>query len=135
RAASPTSADPLGVNPICTRSPVCPLHTVSLASVIGAGKPVAAMFATPARCQSQYCGPVLDEMLRVMPSYEGRITFVHTEIYQSLTGTALVPTLAAWRITTEPWLIGIDGAGTVKARLDGAFGGNEIKRLLDALLA
>jgi len=40
RAASPTVTDTLGVSPICTRQPACPLHTVSLASVIGAGKPV-----------------------------------------------------------------------------------------------
>ena len=50
RAASPTEADSLGVKPICTRKPPCPLHTVSLADVIGAGTPVAAMFATPALC-------------------------------------------------------------------------------------
>jgi hypothetical protein len=63
---------------------------VSLASLIGAGKPVAALFATPARCSSQYCGPVLDEMLHIMAPYQDRITFVHTEIYQAVTGTALV---------------------------------------------
>jgi hypothetical protein len=134
RAPSPTVADPLGVHPICTRQPMCPLHTQSLATVIGAGKPVAALFATPARCQSQYCGPVLDELLRVMPDYQDRITFVHTEIYQAPTGTALVPTLAAWQLESEPWLFGVDGAGTIRARLDGAFGGNEMRALLDALV-
>ena len=42
------------------------LALVSLAEVIGAGTPVAAMFATPALCASQYCGPVLDELLDVL---------------------------------------------------------------------
>jgi hypothetical protein len=134
RAASPTLADTLGVKPICTRQPACPLHTQSLATVIGAGKPVAALFATPARCQSQYCGPVLDELLRVMGDYEDRVTFVHTEIYQAKTGTALVPTLAAWGIETEPWLFGVDGSGTIKSRIDGAFGTIEMRALLDALV-
>jgi hypothetical protein len=134
RAASPTPTDPLGVKPICTRQPSCPLHTQSLATVIGAGKPVAALFATPARCQSQYCGPVLDELLTVMKPYQDRVTFVHTEIYRSATGTELVPTLAAWGIETEPWLFGVDGAGTIQSRIDGAFGGNEMRALLDALV-
>ncbi|MEX2100593.1 MAG: hypothetical protein WEB19_04185 [Acidimicrobiia bacterium] len=135
RAASPTTTDTLGVSPICTRRPACPLHTVSLSSVIGAGKPVAALFATPARCSSQYCGPVLDEMLKIMDPYKDRVTFVHTEIYQSLTGTALVPTVSAWGLETEPWLFGIDAAGTIRARLDGAFGGTEMKKLLDGLVS
>jgi putative SOS response-associated peptidase YedK len=78
------------------------LHDVSLADVIGTGRPVAALFATPALCQSQYCGPVLDEMLKIMDPFKDRITFVHTEIYQSLTGTALVPTVSAWGLKSEP---------------------------------
>jgi len=135
RAASPTLTDPLGVNPICTRQPACPLHTVSLASVIGAGKPVAALFATPARCASQYCGPVLDELLNIMDPYKDRITFVHIEIYQALTGTAHVPTVDAWRLASEPWLFGIDATGTIKSRLDGAFGGTEMEVLLDGLVS
>jgi hypothetical protein len=135
RAPSPTVTDTLGVSPICTRQPMCPLHTVSLAPLIGAGKPVAALFATPARCQSQYCGPVLDEMLHIMAPYQDRITFVHIEIYQAITGTALVPTVDAWHLASEPWLFGIDAAGTIKARLDGAFGGTEMKTLLDQLVS
>ena len=83
RAASPTTADTLGVDPICTRDPACPLHTQSLSTVIGAGKPVAALFATPARCQSKYCAPVLDEFLDVIKGYGDRIVPVHTEIYQA----------------------------------------------------
>ena len=51
-------------DPLCTQDPQCPLHSVSLDQVLGSGKPVAVMFATPARCQTQYCGPVLDRAPR-----------------------------------------------------------------------
>ncbi len=135
RAASPTNADPLGVSPLCTRSKECGLHSVSLANVIGSGKPVVAMFATPARCASQYCGPVLDEMLRVMGPYGSRVTFVHVEIYKAASGAQLVPTVDAWKLPSEPWLFAIDGAGTVVARADGAMGGGEIKGLIDRVAA
>jgi hypothetical protein len=134
RAASPTTTDPLGVDPICTRDPACSLHTQSLSSVIGAGKPVAALFATPARCQSEYCAPVLDEFLKVTKNYGNAIVPVHIEIYKAATGTELVPTLDAWHLESEPWLFGIDAAGTVQSRIDGAFGGTEMKALLDALV-
>jgi hypothetical protein len=132
-APSPTKADRLGVKPICTRVPQCPLHTVSLSEVIGAGTPAAVMFATPALCQSQYCGPVLDELLAVRSDYGERITFVHVEIYRSNRGADLAPTVEAWGIDSEPWLYTVDAAGTIVGRLDGAFGRKEIVQQLDAL--
>jgi hypothetical protein len=134
-AASPTVANPLGVDPICTRNPPCPLHDVSLDTVIGAGKPVAVMLATPARCQSQYCGPVLDDLLTLTDQFRDRVTFVHVEIYRSLTGTDLVPTVEAWGIQTEPWLFGVDATGNIVARLDGAFGHDEQQQLLQRLVS
>jgi hypothetical protein len=135
RNPSPTPTDTLGVDPICTRDPECPLHTQSLSTVIGAGKPVAALFATPARCQSQYCAPVLDEFLDTIKAYGDKIVPVHIEIYKKATGTALVPTVEAWHLPSEPWLFGISGDGIVQSRIDGAFGGTEMKALLDALVA
>jgi hypothetical protein len=134
RDPSPTTTDTLGVDPICTRDPACPLHTQSLSTVIGAGTPVAALFATPARCQSAYCAPVLDEFLDVIKGYGDQIVPVHIEIYQKSTGTALVPTVEAWRLPSEPWLFGVSGGGIVQSRIDGAFGGTEMKALLDALV-
>ena len=134
RAASPTKADTLGVKPICTRKPPCPLHTVSLSEVIGTGRPVAVLFATPALCQSQYCGPVLDELLKIKGPYEDRVTFVHVDIYTSSTGADLSPTVEAWGLESEPWLFTIDGAGTIVGRLDGAFGGDEMRVELDLLV-
>jgi hypothetical protein len=133
RAASPTRADTLGVKPICTRRPPCPLHEVSLADVIGTGKPVAVMFATPALCQSMYCGPVLDELLDVRGPFEDAVTFVHVEIYKSNQGADLAPTVEAWGLPSEPWFFTIDGAGTIVSRLDGAFGGDEVRAALEAL--
>lgn len=133
RAASPTQADTLGVKPICTRVPRCPLHDVSLTDVIGAGAPVAVMFATPALCQSQYCGPVLDELLDLRGAYAGAVRFVHVEIYRSNRGAELAPTVEAWGLPSEPWLYTIDATGTIVGRIDGAFGRDEIRAQLDAL--
>jgi hypothetical protein len=135
RAASPTRADTLGVKPICTRKPQCPLHDVSLAAVIGAGTPIAVMFATPALCQSQYCGPVLDELLDIRAPFADTVTFVHVEIYKSNRGADVAPTVAAWGLPSEPWFYTIDPTGTIVGRLDGAFGGDEMRSQLEALTA
>ncbi len=134
-AASPTTSDPMGVKPLCTRDPQCPLHQKSLADLVGKGRPVAVMFATPALCQTQYCGPVLDTLLPFASEYGDRIDFVHVEIYKDGTATNLVPTVETWNLASEPWLFGIDATGKVTARLDSAFASDEIKGLLDGLVA
>ena len=134
-APSPTPTATLGVDPICTRSPKCPLHDVSLSDVIGK-QPVAVMFATPALCQSQYCGPVLDELLDVMAPYQQKgVAMVHVEIYASTRGATLAPTVEAWGIETEPWLYTVDASGVIRERLDGAFATNEVTGALDRLVA
>jgi hypothetical protein len=134
RAASPTVAAPLDVTPICTRHPRCPLHDRSLDTLIGAGRPVVLMFATPARCQSQYCGPVLDDLLSFKDRYADRVDFVHVEIYQNNRTSDTIPTVQAWGLPGEPWVFGVDGAGNVVATLDGAFGTDEQERLVQKLL-
>ena len=134
RAPSPTKQNPLGVDPICTRQPPCPLHAVSLSDVIGTGRPVAVLFATPALCQTRYCGPVLDELLSVRKTFEDRVTFVHVEIYRSNRGVDLAPTVTAWNIQYEPWFFTVDGTGAIRGRLDSAFGRDEITPLLQSLV-
>ncbi len=135
-AASPTPTDTLGVDPICTRKPRCSLHDVSLSQVIGNGRPAAVMFATPALCRSQYCGPVLDQMLGVMAPYAQQgVQFAHVEIYASNRGATLSPTVEAWGLPSEPWLFTVDGAGIIKERLDGAMATNEVTAALDRLVA
>lgn len=131
-APSPTVTDALDVDPICTRRPHCELHHESLSDLVGSGTPLAVLFATPARCQSEYCGPVLDTMLGIRDRYPDT-KFVHVEIYRSNRTTDLVPTVDAWALATEPWLFTVDGAGTIVGRLDGAFGKQEMVQLLDAL--
>lgn len=135
RAPSPTTTNTLGVDPICTRVPACPLHTVSLETVIGQGKPVAVMFGTPLRCESRYCGPVLDALLPLVPRYQDKITFVHVEIYMSASSQDLIPTVEAWKLESEPWLFCVDASGNVAERIDGAFGQDEMKTMLDRLAA
>ena len=124
---SPTPANALGVDPICTRNPVCPLHDRSLDTLVAKGRPVAVLFATPARCTSQYCGPVLDSLLPLVETYQDRVDVVHVDIFKNLQTDETSPTVTAWGLPSEPWLFGIDAAGVITARLDGAFGQDEMR--------
>lgn len=130
---SPTPTRTLGMNPICTRTPPCPLHTKSLDTLIGKGRPVAVLFATPARCQSQYCGPVLDALLPLVSEYQSRIDFVHCDIYLNNRTDQVEPTVAAWGLPSEPWLFTVNPHGAITERLDGAMGQAEMRAALNNL--
>jgi hypothetical protein len=132
---TPTKAQPLGVDPLCTLEKPCPFHTQSLDTLAGKGRPVALLFATPARCASQYCGPVLETLLSVSSDYRDRIHFVHVEIFKNRSTQDHVDAVTAWNLPSDPWLFTIDGGGTVRDRLDGAFDGTEIRAVLDRLVA
>lgn len=140
--ATPTIAAPLGTNPLCTRTDAnnkpapCSFHQTSLDQVAGKGKPVVVMFATPARCQSRYCGPVLDQLIAAAPKYAGRITPIHVEIYKDLRSNDLVTATDAWLgASGEPWIFAMDGTGKITGRLSGAFATDEIRALLDKTVA
>ena len=124
---------PLGVDPICTREPQCDLHTESLDTLIGKGKPVAVLFATPARCTTQYCGPVLDSLLPLVGDYADQVKIVHVDIFKDLRSNETSPTVTAWNLPSEPWFFGVDADGTITDRLDGAFGQDEMRAVLDGL--
>ncbi len=130
-SASPTTTATMGVDPICTRSPACGLHTVSLADVIGK-QPVVVSFSTPARCTSQLCGPTLDLLLEQVPAHQGSVAFVHVEIYQNNATTDVIQTVRDWNLPSEPWLFAIGKDGKVVARLDSAFDRPEVAALVQA---
>jgi hypothetical protein len=133
-AASPTVADPMGVDPLCTRDPACDFHQDNLADVIGAGKPVVVLFATPALCQTRFCGPVLDLMIETETDFADAVIPVHVEIYKGAAiDEPVVPTVEAWGLPSEPWMFAIDGDGNIKARLDGAFDRAEIRSLFESV--
>lgn len=132
---TPTVADPGGVDPICTRDPMCPLHEVSLDAALAEKRPVALLFATPARCQSRLCGPVLDNLLAHHEAFAGRVRFVHVEIYASRTGNTLTPPMKAYGLTQEPFLFMAGADGVIRERLDNAFDRTEAGQALERLVA
>ena len=107
------------------------MHDLTIADAIATGKPLVVVFATPGFCATQTCAPMVDEMSALKRSLGGAVNFVHVEIYASNEGTALVPTVEAWGLDSEPWLFTVGADGTVQERLDGAFATDEIRGLLD----
>ena len=132
RTATPTAAKPLGVKPVCTAQPACPFHQVSLDAAMDAHMPVALLFATPALCQSRFCGPVLDNLVAAHQPYADRVAFIHCEIYTDLTAQKGLAAVDAYGLQHEPMLLLADGQGQIKVRIDNLFDRAEARSALQA---
>ena len=116
---TPTVADPMGVEPICTGSPPCPWHDVSLDAALKEKRPVVLYVGTPARCETRTCGPVLDILESQRAAFESKLRFVHLEVYKTLTGQDTIPAIAELKIESEPWIFMIGADGVLRERFAG----------------
>ena len=132
---TPTPGDKRGVDPICTATPQCPLHDVSLDAALAEKKPVAVLFVTPAFCETNTCGPVLQIMLDEMKAYEDRVRFVHVEIYTDRTAKTTAPGVGAYKLPSEPFLFLAGADGLVRERVGGPFDRAEFRSAMEKLVA
>ena len=138
---TPTTADHRGVNPICTRSPMCPLHAVNLRDALANHKPVALLMATPAYCQTAICGPVLDVLISQQREFGDRVQMIHAEVYadgkqaaDNISQATLAPALQAYHLPFEPSLFLSKPNGTIATRIDTTFDEVELRAALHWLL-
>jgi hypothetical protein len=141
---TPTSNDPRGVDPICTRSPICPFHELTLTEAIAGDRPTVLMVTTPAFCaQVDICGPSLELLIEEIDRLQPDIDVVHAEVYANPTPEALgdlAPVMSA--LTTdgsplwyEPLTFTIDAGGTVVQRLDFAWDRTDLGEAIERLAA
>jgi hypothetical protein len=136
---SPTTDDHRGVDPICTRTPVCSMHELTIADALAAGKPAVIVFGTPQFCTSRTCGPVVDYVERAKKKFGNEASFIHVEVWKNAkdavnTQGGEAPTFTEWKLDTEPWIFFVDEKGIVRDRWIGAVGPDEVKTGVDALL-
>lgn len=132
-AATPTTAEDLGVAEVCTREPDCGMHEVSLEDALAAGRPVALLFSTPAFCQLAICGPAVDALEELRTSEDwGEVAFIHVEIFSD-EGQTPTEAVQTWGLQSEPWFFAIDADGQVSDRMDGPMIPGELRRALETL--
>jgi hypothetical protein len=131
RVHTPTAADVGGdLRKIDTRIPPDQMHSEDLAEVLGR-RPVVLLFATPQFCQSRVCGPVVDEAEQVHQTHGDGVAFIHMEIYKDNNPSlGARPQVKAFRLESEPWLFVIDRHGTIRTRIEGAWGISELERAI-----
>jgi hypothetical protein len=115
------------------------MYESSVASAVTSGAPTVIVFATPAFCASQACGPLLDQVKALRPAYPG-VEFIHVEIYEDLQVDSpdeltAVPATSEWGLPSEPWVFVVDGSGVVTSAFEGAASDAELTAAIDAVSA
>ena len=139
---TPTTASPEGISPLCTRyEEPCSFHEHNVADVVGAGRPLALLVATPALCTTAYCGPVLETLIDVAEDHHA-IDFVHLEVYANadeVDGSyddprlELAAPVTELGLTFEPSLFLVSSDGTLMERIDNIYDAAELDQALGAL--
>lgn len=137
---TPTFTDARGVDPICTRSPMCELHDRTLAEAISRRAPIALLIGTPQFCQTGVCGPVLDLLLEQRAEFP-TVQFLHAEVYEQPNGggdpasRGLTPAVSAFGLSFEPSLFVSHPNSLIATRLDNIFDRGEIRSALQSVVA
>jgi hypothetical protein len=105
------------------------LLRVSVAQALAAKRPFVVTFSTPLFCQTRTCGPVVQVVQSVAKRWQPRgVDFIHIEIYKGndpAKGTNRW--VNEWGLQSEPYTFVVDGAGVIRAKLEGAFSAAELE--------
>jgi hypothetical protein len=114
-------------------------YKTSFASAIKNGKPTVLMLATPAFCQTRFCGPVYDIVSRLQQKQGDVFNWVHVEVYTGLpnpasNGWQVAPMMRAFGLKTEPWVYLVDAKGIIVFRVEGFVSEEELELKLKMLI-
>ncbi len=152
------------IREIDTSDPPDPaMHEMTIAAAVQSGRPTVIVFATPAFCVSQLCGPTKGLVDDLYARYKAQANFIHVEPYfleEARAGTALCPipimnvdyaanpeagcpvippeelppSEQSWNLSTEPWVFIVDADGKITAKFEAVVGGPELEDALAPLL-
>jgi hypothetical protein len=132
--ATPTAADPMGLEELCTRTPPCGMHELSLDEALTTGSPVVLTVSTPKYCATAVCGPVVDVVLEAKESRASDdILFIHAEVFTDAGNTPTDYVTEDLALPTEPWTWVIGADGVVVDRFDGPVVAPLLEQALDRL--
>ncbi len=108
-----------------TQLPHPELHRTEIARAIAQHQPLVVVVATPAFCQSLFCGPLVDTVASLM-STAADVETVILEVFPNGYDKPVSEYAAQWIAAggvpggdgNEPWVFTVDASGTVTARWD-----------------
>ncbi len=125
---------------IDTSNPANPeMHNLTIADAVSSGRATVIVFATPAFCMSQTCGPVKETVDQLYAKYKGQANFIHVEPYDVVKardgkGLDPVPAMQEWGLETEPWVFVVERHGGVAAKFEGVVSFDELEAALKPVI-
>jgi len=121
------------------QEPLPGLHETSLDAALDNDRPTLLLFATPAFCETRFCGPAYEMIGELQQDYADKINFVYVEVFAGLpdpavTGWQATAGAQAFGIQSEPWVYLLAEDGTIVYRLEGLFTAAEIEQQLQKRL-
>lgn len=114
-------------------------YLTSLDESLSSGRPTLLLFATPAFCQTRFCGPSYEIFNELYGNYNDEINFIHVEVFSGLPNPeinnyAVTPAMEKFGLLSEPWVFLIDKNGIVLYRVEGLFTLDELKKNINTFL-
>jgi hypothetical protein len=116
------------------------LYELTVAQALDANEPFVVVFATPAFCQTRFCGPVLDNVKAVLPEFADSVNFIHIEPFDLTDEGEIVadeqgafvpaPPTTEWNLQSEPWVFIVDADGRIAMRFEGAASAEELRQAI-----
>jgi hypothetical protein len=135
-----TKKDVANIAEIDSGVPPNDMHDIKIKDAIAAGRPLVIVFATPAYCQTAFCGPVTEEMDLLHDKYRDRVDFVHIEIWRDHDKGIINPTALEWLSQPngdiqEPAVYVVGKDGVIVDHFEGPIAGNIVEPVVQAVAA
>ena len=125
-------------------TPLARFYEDSAAELIAANRPFMIVFASPAFCVSQACGPTL-KVVKAAAAQHPSVSIIHVEPYvMAWDGQRPLPVMKgghlqpnpiteAWRLPVEPWIFTVGPDGTILRSYEGVVSLDELNAALAEL--
>lgn len=117
------------------------LYGISLAEAVKNGLPTIVVFASPAFCINEVCGPQIEVLQQLKDKYLGQANFVHVDFYDNpdeiqgnLANAVISPAVVEWHLPSIEWTFVIDHEGIITGRFEAFTRLEEIEEALLRLL-
>ncbi len=126
RSESKTVRDVESLDQLVTGSVQDPdFYQSTIAEAVTNGRPTVVVFASPAFCINQVCGPQIEVLQKLKDQYESQANFVHVDLYDNpdqIQGdpdaARINPTVREWQLIGIEWSFVIDDDGTIASAFE-----------------
>ena len=117
------------------------LYAERINAALDRGRPFVITFASPAFCTTALCGPQVELLSELVPTWGDRYSFIHVDLYENpheirgdLERARRTPLLKTWAIESDEWTFVVGPDGRIAARFESFVAREELEAALQAAL-